>query len=125
MVLGVQCRVGLVVKLSAPGVGRILPLPSWAASAAEDMSFWAVRHCTCGVGAAAPPESWGCPWGDGGGRALWPEGQAPSSLPFGIPPVQKMVALGQGPRAAAGEELQTLWLCAAHLLGPRLWTLPR
>lgn len=39
----------------------------------------------------------GCPWGAGGGRAPWPEGQVPGSLPFGVPPVQKTVALGQQP----------------------------
>ena len=39
VVFEVQCRMGLVVKPSAPGVGRVLPLPSWAASAAEDNGF--------------------------------------------------------------------------------------
>lgn len=60
----------------------------------------------------------------GGMEVAEPCGQRARRLgvcPSGVPPVQKMVALGQGPRAAAGEGLQTLWLCAAHLLGPRLW----
>lgn len=59
----------------------------------------------------------------GGWRRQSPMARGPGAWESTLrcPSVQKMVALGQGPWAAAGEGLQTLWLCAAHLLGPRLW----